>query len=79
MAALIEDLGLEQVRHTKVRSLTTSERRRLAVAAQLLLDTDILLLDRPTAGMDIFDTFFLIEFLRQWAAGGRGPPTSGTR
>ena len=28
------------------------------------------MLDQPTKGMDIFDTFFLVEYLRQWA--GRG-------
>ncbi|KAK9871754.1 hypothetical protein WA026_014209 [Henosepilachna vigintioctopunctata] len=69
---LIEDLGLEQVRDTKVSSMTISERRRLNVACHLLLDTDIVLLDQPTKGMDIFDTFFLIEYLRQWASGGTG-------
>ena len=26
---------------------------------------------QPTDGMDIFDTFFLVEYLRQWAARGR--------
>lgn len=41
------------------------------VACQLLLDTDIVVLDQPTRGMDIFDTFFLVEYLRQWAARGR--------
>ncbi|PSN37420.1 hypothetical protein C0J52_21078, partial [Blattella germanica] len=73
--ALIEDLGLDQVRHTKVSGLTTSEKRRLNVACHLLLDTDIVVLDQPTRGMDIFDTFFLVEFLRQWAAtaGSSGP------
>jgi ABC-type multidrug transport system ATPase subunit len=28
-------------------------------------------LDQPTKGMDIFDTFFLVEYLRQWAGRGR--------
>ncbi|GFY47202.1 ABC transporter G family member 4, partial [Trichonephila inaurata madagascariensis] len=69
--ALIEDLGLGQVKHTRVSDLTESEKRRLNVASQLLLDTDIVLLDQPTKGMDIFDTFFLVEYLRQWAARGR--------
>ncbi|KAF5281613.1 hypothetical protein FQR65_LT02933 [Abscondita terminalis] len=69
---LIEDLGLEQVRNTKVSAMTVSETRRLNVACHLLLDTDIVLLDQPTRGMDIFDTFFLIEYLRQWANGGSG-------
>ncbi|KAF2879508.1 hypothetical protein ILUMI_26662 [Ignelater luminosus] len=69
---LIEDLGLEQVRNTKVSGMTISETRRLNVACHLLLDTDIVLLDQPTRGMDIFDTFFLVEYLRQWANGGSG-------
>jgi len=48
-----------------------SERRRLNVACHLLLDADVILLDQPTQGMDIFDTFFLVEYLRQWAERGR--------
>ena len=35
--ALIEDLGLAQVRHTRVRDLTVSEKQRLNVACHLLL------------------------------------------
>ena len=60
-----------QVRHTRVRDLTVSEKQRLNVACHLLLDADIVVLDQPTRGMDIFDTFFLVEYLRQWAARGR--------
>ena len=67
----MEDLGLAQVRHTRVKDLTVSEKQRLNVACHLLLDADIVVLDRPTRGMDIFDTFFLVEYLRQWAARGR--------
>lgn len=65
--SLLEELGLSEVRHTSVSSLTLPEKRRLLIAVALLLDTDLLLLDQPVAGMDIFDTFFLIEYLRQWA------------
>ncbi|XP_076320520.1 LOW QUALITY PROTEIN: ATP-binding cassette sub-family G member 8-like [Tachypleus tridentatus] len=69
--ALLEDLGLGQVKHTRVHDLTESEKRRLNVACRLMLDTDIVLLDQPTKGMDIFDSFFLVEYLRQWASRGR--------
>uniref|UniRef100_T1J9E7 ABC transporter domain-containing protein n=1 Tax=Strigamia maritima TaxID=126957 RepID=T1J9E7_STRMM len=69
--ALIEDLGLGLVKHTRVKNITVSEKCRLNVACRLLLDTEIVLLDQPTKGMDVFDTFFLIEYLRQWAARGR--------
>ncbi|KAL0840097.1 hypothetical protein ABMA28_015411 [Loxostege sticticalis] len=68
---LIEELGLEQVRDTNVSRLTRSEVRRLNVACQLLLDMAILILDQPTKEMDIFDTFFLVEYLRNWASTGR--------
>lgn len=68
---LIEELGLEQVRDTNVGRLTRSEVRRLNVACQLLLDMAILILDQPTKEMDIFDTFFLVEYLRNWASTGR--------
>ncbi|XP_054275896.1 ATP-binding cassette sub-family G member 8-like [Macrosteles quadrilineatus] len=72
MGLLIEELGLAQVLDTKVSSLTASELQRLNLACHLIANTEILLLDRPTAHMDIFDTFFLVEFLRQWAGGGTG-------
>ncbi|CAH2075533.1 unnamed protein product, partial [Iphiclides podalirius] len=68
---LIEELGLEQVRDTNVSRLTRSEIRRLNVACQLLLDMAVLILDQPTKEMDIFDTFFLVEYLRNWASSGR--------
>lgn len=72
MGLLIEELGLAQVLDTKVSALTASELQRLNLACHLISSPEILLLDRPTAHMDIFDTFFLVEFLRQWAGGGTG-------
>ncbi|XP_015379710.1 PREDICTED: ATP-binding cassette sub-family G member 8 [Diuraphis noxia] len=69
MGVLIEELGLGQVLNTNVSELTASEAQRLSVACHLMSDAEIIMLDRPTVTMDIFDTFFLVEFLRQWAAG----------
>ena len=71
MLALMTDLGLEPVRDTKVNKLTFSEKRRLVLACTLQLDTDIIVVDQPAKKMDIFDTFFLVEYLRQWASRGR--------
>ncbi|XP_012286012.1 ATP-binding cassette sub-family G member 5 [Orussus abietinus] len=68
--AILQELGLEASKHCLVNTLTTSEARRLALACRLLQDSHILTLDRPTHGLDIFDAFFLVEYLRQWA--GRG-------
>ncbi|XP_017482849.1 PREDICTED: ATP-binding cassette sub-family G member 8 [Rhagoletis zephyria] len=71
MDVLIEDLGLTTVRASNVSSLTHSEKQRLSVACQLLAQSSLLILDQITSNMDIFDTFFLVEYLRQWASGGR--------
>lgn len=61
MKSLLEDLGLTAVRHCLVESLTCAERHRLTVACQLQLETEIIVLDQVTRGMDIFDTFFLVR------------------
>lgn len=66
---LIEDLGLTAVRTASVARLTHSEKQRLSVACQLLTQASILVLDQVTTNMDIFDTFFLVEYLRQWCTG----------
>ncbi|XP_055625896.1 ATP-binding cassette sub-family G member 8 isoform X1 [Toxorhynchites rutilus septentrionalis] len=68
---LVEDLGLTAVRSANVSRLTHSEKQRLNVACQLLTQSSILLLDQTTVNMDIFDTFFLVEYLRQWCSAGR--------
>ncbi|XP_055904033.1 ATP-binding cassette sub-family G member 8 isoform X1 [Eupeodes corollae] len=71
MDILIEDLGLTTFRASNISSLTHSEKQRLSVACQLLAQSSILILDQVTSNMDIFDTFFLVEYLRQWCSGGR--------
>ncbi|KAH8375026.1 ATP-binding cassette sub-family G member 8 [Drosophila serrata] len=71
MDVLIEDLGLNTVRASNVSTLTHSEKQRLSVACQLLAQSSLLILDQVTSNMDIFDTFFLVEYLRQWCSGGR--------
>lgn len=53
-------------------TLTSSERQRLVVACQLITGAEILCLDDATGGMDIFDTFFLVEYLRQWSTADTG-------
>lgn len=68
---LIEDLGLTAVRASNISRLTQSEKQRLCVACQLLTQATILILDQTTTNMDIFDTFFLVEYLRQWCSNGK--------
>lgn len=59
------------MRASSISSLTFSEKRRLAVACQLLSHAAILILDQFTDDMDIFDTFFLVEYLQQYSRMGK--------
>ncbi|MBO8157704.1 MAG: ABC transporter ATP-binding protein [Bacillaceae bacterium] len=62
---MIHVLGLDQVMSKKVRELSGGWKRKVNVATGLLHDPDIILLDEPTAGMDLAAKHDLLKWLNQ--------------
>jgi lipopolysaccharide export system ATP-binding protein len=65
---LLEEFGLDRVRHQRADTLSGGERRRLEIARALVTEPRFLLLDEPFAGIDpitVLDVQRLIRHLRQ--------------
>ena len=63
-------VDLSTVASRQVRHCSGGMRRRLNLAAALLQDADLILLDEPTAGVDIQSREKILEVVRDSAAGG---------
>jgi ABC-2 type transport system ATP-binding protein len=68
---VIEMVGLESVAHDRVRGFSLGMGQRLGIAAALLGDPDVLLLDEPVNGLDPEGIRWVRELLRGLAAEGR--------
>lgn len=64
-------LHLEDLAHKSVTALSGGERRRCVVARALAQQTPVVLLDEPTAGLDVAQALSLMELCRSLAERGR--------
>ena len=62
---IIEKLGLVEKKNTRLRQLSGGMKRRYQLAKALIHDPEIIILDEPTAGVDVELRHELWEYLRQ--------------
>jgi lipopolysaccharide export system ATP-binding protein len=72
MNRLIEQLGLETVRHNKGYALSGGERRRVEIARALCIQPNFILLDEPFSGIDPIAVLELQKIIFDLKAGGIG-------
>ncbi|MCD5325820.1 MULTISPECIES: ABC transporter ATP-binding protein [Pontibacillus] len=61
---LLEQVLLREKAHSLASNLAHGEKRKLEIAMLLALETDILLLDEPTAGMSIEEVPAILDVIR---------------
>jgi len=69
---VLQELGIAHIANSKIGTQTTrgisgGERRRLAIASELITDPPILFLDEPTSGLDSYTAFALMDTLKKLA------------
>ena len=68
---IIEKLGLGEKKNTRLRQLSGGMKRRYQLAKALIHDPEIIILDEPTAGVDVGLRHELWDYLRQLHSEGK--------
>lgn len=70
VTSLLEQVGLADVADRKVETYSRGMKQRLHIAAGLIPEPQVLLLDEPTLGLDVQEATRLRESVRELAASG---------
>jgi ABC-2 type transport system ATP-binding protein len=69
-SALLDILGLSEVRHQPARQFSGGMKRRLNLAIGVIHEPRILFLDEPTVGVDVQTGYAILHYLRELSAKG---------
>lgn len=67
---LLTRMGLEEKRSTQYHQLSTGQKRRLSLSLAITYDPPIVILDEPTAGLDVASRTELHDIMQELRAGG---------
>jgi len=68
---LMKRLGLETHANKRVAHYSGGIKRRMNIIASLLHDPELIILDEPTAGVDVQSRAMILSFLKEYREGGR--------
>jgi len=68
---IMNDLGVAHLAGTPLLQMSTGEQRRCLLGRALVHQPDTLILDEPTAGLDMAASFAYLERIRQYVSEGR--------
>ncbi len=68
---IMGELGIESLEKTPLRKMSTGQQRRCLLGRALVHDPDTLILDEPTAGLDLAASFDYLARIRHLATSGK--------